>query len=130
MLYTGRAYSIFLCNGRLIPPQRLRTAGSNWTFVSRELPSTGVERGFSAAQLFPTIALALAGGGQGRLPRSGQYRVGIRARRPVAHLRDAPAFSDQPQGIRSNDATARLHTVQRIPTRPVCLPILRRRSAF
>src|SRR4030095_16918946 len=86
---------------RLILLQIMRTVGSNRTFVSRKLPSTGVERGFSAAQLFPTVALACAGGGQGRLPRSRQHRIGVWPRRPVADFRDAPAFGDQSEGIRS-----------------------------
>ena len=89
-------------------------------------PALVLERGLPSAQLLSAVDLVLAGRDQGGLPRPGQHRLRIRHAGAQPELRDAAALGGVAEELRQAVALSRLHPVQRVPARPLHLPILRR----
>jgi hypothetical protein len=90
-----------------------------------ELSGPRLERGLPSAQLLSVVDLVLAGRNQGGVPRPGQHPVGIRRGGALSELRDAAALGGVAEKLRQADPLSRLHPVQRVPARPLHLPILR-----
>src|SRR6188508_2814902 len=81
---------------RLCLSKRLRISRETGALLERArvtgwFSCAGAERGFSSAQLLPSVALVLAGRDQGGVPRSRQHRRQLRSRRTQSVLRDAVA---------------------------------------
>jgi hypothetical protein len=91
----------------------------------RGLAGAGAERGLPAAQLLPAVAVVLAGRDQGGVPRPGQHRRRIRAPGVLAELLDEAAERGQPEELREAVAQSGLHPLQRVPARPLPVPVLR-----
>src|SRR3546814_12860264 len=83
------------------------------------MSGAGAERRFPAAQLFPAVAVVLAGLGEGGLPRPRFGTRGIRPLHPFAELRVPAAERHFAEGIRAAGEAAGLHAVQRVPARPL-----------
>src|SRR5580704_834762 len=90
------------------------------------LARAGSERGLSAAELLPTVAVVLAGRHQGRLSRAREYRRQLRPRGAFAELRNEAAERGVAEDLREALDASGVHPVQRLPARPFRLPILRR----
>ena len=90
------------------------------------LPGAGAQRRLSAAELLPALDLVLAGRHQGRVPRARQHRVGIRQDGAKPELRDAAALRRVAENLRQAVPPPGLHPLQRLPARPLHLPVLRR----
>src|SRR4029078_13481983 len=84
------------------------------------------QRGFSAAELLPAFAVVLAGRDQGSLSRTREYRRQLRSRGAQPVFRDEAAERGFAQDLRETVAPPGLHPVQRLPARPLLVPILRR----
>src|SRR5690606_39037497 len=65
------------------------------------------------ALLLPAVAVAVAGGGEGRLPRTRRCGGGVRPVRALAVAEDASALGDRPARVREAGQIARLHALQR-----------------
>src|SRR5882757_6186761 len=94
------------------------------TCLARRLAGTGVERGFPAAELLPAIALVLAGRDQGGVSRPRQYRRTLRPCSAQPELRDPAPERGVAKILRQAEHAPRLHPVQRLPARPLRLPVL------
>ncbi|CAA7621244.1 hypothetical protein MTBUT4_380054 [Magnetospirillum sp. UT-4] len=94
-----------------------------------KLSRPGAECRFPAAQLFPALAVVLAGGGEGGRFRARQRGLRIRARGPLAQLGHAPAQRHLAERVHPGGPAPGLHPLQRVPARPLRLPVLRRRAA-
>src|SRR6187200_1929664 len=92
--------------------------------LARWLAGTGAERGFPAAELLPAVALVLAGRDQGGVPRPRQHRRALRQGGEKSELRDPAAERRFPEIIRQAEHPPRLHPLQRLPPRPLLLPVL------
>ena len=75
---------------------------------------------------YPAVDLVLAGRDQGGVPRSGEHRLRIRQDGAKSELRDAAALRGLPEDLRQAVAPPGLHPLQRLPARPLHLPVLRR----
>ena len=93
--------------------------------ISGWASSAGAECGLPSAQLLPAVALVLAGRHQGGVPRPGEHRRRIRAPGLVADLLDEAAERRQPEKLCEAVAAPGLHPVQRVPARPLPVPVLR-----
>src|SRR5258708_33524117 len=94
------------------------------TCLTRWLAGTGAERGLPAAQLLSAVPLVVAGRDQGGISRSRQYRRALRPRGAQPQLRNPAAERGFAEILRQADDAPRLHPVQRVPARPLHLPIL------
>src|SRR5689334_4366729 len=94
------------------------------TRLARRLAGTGAERGFPAAELLPAVSLVVAGRDQGGVPRPRQYRRTLRPRGAQPELRDPASERGVAEVLRQADDAPGLHPLQRLPARPVLLPIL------
>src|ERR1700730_15172717 len=94
------------------------------TCLARWLAGTGAERGLPAAQLLSAVPLVVAGRDQGGVPRPRQYRRALRPRGPQPQLRNPPAERGVAEVVRETAHAPRLYPVQRVPARPLRLPIL------
>src|ERR1700744_5361929 len=94
------------------------------TCLARWLAGTGTERGLPAAQLLSAVSLVVAGRDQGGVPRPRQYRRALRSRGAQPDVRDSAAQRGIAEILRQADHASRLYPVQRIPARPLRLPIL------
>src|SRR6266404_9142168 len=94
------------------------------TCLARWLAGTGAECGLPAAQLLSAVALVVAGRDQGGVSRSRQHRRALRPRGAQPHFRDPAAQRGVAEILREADDAPRLHPVQRLPARPLHLPIL------
>ena len=83
----------------------------------------GAERGFPAAELLPAVAVVVAGRHQGGLPRAGEHRRQLRPRGALAELRDEAAERGVAEDLREAVDPSGLHAVQRVPARPLLLPV-------
>src|SRR6185503_11687184 len=92
--------------------------------LTRRLAGTGAERGFPAAELLPAVALVLAGRDQGGVSRPRQHRRTLRPRGSQPELRNPTAERGVAEILRQADHASRLHPVQRVPARPLRLPVL------
>src|SRR3981189_3299353 len=93
------------------------------TCLARWLAGTGAERGLPAAQLLPTVALVVAGRDQGGVSRPRQHRRALRPRGAQPVLRNPAAERGVAEVVRQADHASRLHPVQRLPARPVLVPV-------
>ena len=91
-------------------------------------PALGAERRFPAAQLLSAFALVLAGCDQGGVPRSRAHRLELRPGDQEPELRDVPAERGVAQGLCEAGAAPGVHAVQRVPARPLPVPVLRRQG--
>src|SRR4051812_37930694 len=96
------------------------------TRLARRLAGTGAECGFPAAELLPAVSLVVAGRDQGGIPRPRQYRRALRPRGTQPELRDPAPERGVAEILRQADHPPRLHPVQRLPARPLHLPVLPR----
>src|SRR5690348_16587297 len=96
------------------------------TSLAGRLAGTGAECGFPAAELLSTVSLVVAGRDQGGVPRPRQYRRILRSRGAQPDLRDPAAERGVAQVLRQADHASGLHPLQRLPARPLRLPILPR----
>src|SRR3984885_13425300 len=94
--------------------------------VALWLARVGSERGLSAAELLPTVAVVLAGRHQGRLSRTREHRRQLRSRGAFAELRDEAAERGVAEDLCEALDESGLHAVQCLPARSFRLPILRR----
>ena len=78
----------------------------------------GAQRGFSAVELLPAVAVVLAGRDQGGLPRTREHRRQLRPRGAQPVLRDEAAERGLAQDLRKAFDASGLHPVQRVPARP------------
>src|ERR1700730_19268004 len=100
------------------------------TCLARRLAGTGAERGFPAAQLLSAVSLVVAGRDQGGVSRSRQHRRTLRPCGAQPLVRNPAPERGVAEILRQADHASRLHPVQRLPARPLRLPVLygRRRS--
>src|SRR5690348_10954310 len=96
------------------------------TCLAGRLAGTGAERGFPAAELLPAVSLVVAGRDQGGVSRSRQYRRALRPRGAQPELRDPASKRGVAEIVCEADHPSRLHPVQRLPARPLRLPVLPR----
>src|SRR5450756_86748 len=94
------------------------------TCLARRLAGAGAERGFPSAQLLSAVALVVAGRDQGGVPRSRQHRRALRSRGAQPDLRNPAAQRGVAEILRQADHASGLHPVQRVPARPLLLPVL------
>src|SRR3954447_8708340 len=94
------------------------------TCLARRLAGTGAECGFPAAELLPAVSLVVAGRDQGGVPRPCQHRRAVRTRRADPELRDPASERGVAEIVRQADDASRVHKVQRLPARPLRLPVL------
>src|SRR6516165_22851 len=94
------------------------------TCLARRLAGAGVERGLPAAELLSALALVVAGRDQSGVPRPREYRSALRSGGKKSNLRNAAAERCLAQILRQADHPPRLHPLQRLPPRPLFLPIL------
>src|SRR6185369_6102664 len=92
---------------------------------SRSFSGARSERRLPAIELLPPLAVELAGIGEGRVPRTRQHRLRVRPLRAQPLLRDAAALRGVAQVLREAGALSSVHAVQRVPARPVPVPVLR-----
>ena len=90
-----------------------------------ERADAGAECGFPPAQLFPAVALVVAGKRQGRVPEPGAGARGIRPRGALAYSGHAAALRHRAPGLCGAGAPSGLHALQRLPQGPLRLPVLR-----
>src|SRR5882724_5383832 len=105
-------------------PKREPGALLERTCLARRLAGTGAECGLPAAQLLSVVALVVAGRDQGGVSRPRQYRGALRSRGAQPHIRDSVAKRGVAEILRQADHASRLYPVQRIPARPLRLPVL------
>src|SRR5690606_3166063 len=86
---------------------------------------SGAERGLSPAELLSFVSVVVAGRHQGRLPRPRPYPRRIRARGLLALLLDEAAERGVPEELCEALSPPRLHPLQRLPARPLPVPVLR-----
>ncbi len=79
---------------------------------TRSLPGPRPQRRLPSVELFPAVALVLAGHDQGRLSRAREYRRGIRPRGALGWIRNARSFGRVAQDLREARAQSRLYAVQ------------------
>src|SRR4051794_35865647 len=96
------------------------------TCLARRLAGIGAERGFPAAELLPAVSLVVAGRDQGGVSRSRQHCRALRPRGAQPELRDPASERGVAEVVRQADDASRLHPVQRLPARPLRLPVLPR----
>src|SRR3984885_3899098 len=94
------------------------------TCLARRLAGTGAERGLAAAQLLSAVALVVAGRDQSGVPRPRQYRRTLRPRGAQSVVRNSAAQRCVAEILRQADDASRLYAVQRVPARPLRLPVL------
>src|SRR6202042_750507 len=94
------------------------------TRLARWLAGTGTECGLPAAELLPAVSLVVAGRDQGGVPRSRQHRRALRPRGAQSLVRDSAAERGIAEILRQADHASRLYPVQRLPARPLRLPVL------
>src|ERR1700678_3145513 len=94
------------------------------TCLARRLAGTGAERGLPPAQLLSAVSLVVAGRDQGGVPRPRQYRRALRPCGTQSLVRDSVAERGVAEILRQADHASRLHPVQRVPARPLRLPVL------
>src|SRR3954452_6904421 len=93
------------------------------TRLARRLAGTGAECGFPAAELLPAVSLVVAGRDQGGVPRPRQHRRALRPRGAQPELRNPASKRGVAEVLRQADAASPLHPVQRLPARPLLLPV-------
>ena len=93
---------------------------------ARRLPRVGAQRRLPPPQLLPAVDLALAGNGQGDLSRAGAGAVPLRSGGALAVVGAAAAERGRAQGVHPAEPPPAVHPVQRVPARPLQLPVLRR----
>src|SRR5436305_10115699 len=91
------------------------------------LAGTGAECGLPAAELLSAVSLVVAGRDQGGVPRPRQYRRALRPRGAQPLVRDPAAERGVAEILRAPLDASRLHPLQRVPARPLRLPVLRGR---
>src|SRR5580658_9795412 len=103
-----------------------RCDGSCSSGVPGDLSGLGAQCGLPSAELLSAVDLVLAGRGEGGVPRSCEHRFRIRNARAQSLVRDAAALGRVAEELYQADALSRFHALQRLPARPLHLPILRR----
>src|SRR5215510_5872585 len=93
--------------------------------ITQRMASPRAQRGLPSAELLSAVAVVLAGYDQGRLPRARQYRRQLRTLGAQPQPRDEAAKRGLAQDLREACDAACVHALQRVPARPVLLPILR-----
>src|ERR1700676_5554264 len=98
--------------------------------LARWLAGAGAECGFPAAQLLSAVSLVVAGRDQGGVPRPRQHCRALRPRGAQPVVRNSAAERGVAEILRQADHPSGLYPVQRLPARPLRLPVLfgRRRS--
>src|SRR6201996_2535444 len=79
------------------------------TCLARRLAGTGAECGFPAAELLSTVAVVVAGCGQGGVSRTRQHSRELRSRRAQPDFRDSAAQRGVAEILREADHPSRLH---------------------
>src|SRR5690242_1073887 len=103
---------------------RWTTHGGSDFARAQWLPRAGTERRFPAAFVLPVVAMALAGGGESRLPRTRRCDRGIRPVCALAIDHDADSVRHRAARVREAGPGAGLHPVQRIPARRLPVRLL------
>src|SRR5882757_10533953 len=94
------------------------------TCLARRLAGIGAECGFPAAELLSAVSLVVAGRDQGGVSRPRQYRRALRPRGAQPLVRNSAAERGVAEILCAPLDASRLHPVQRVPARPLRLPIL------
>src|SRR6266478_9087986 len=94
------------------------------TCLARRLAGSGAERGLPAAELLSAVSLVVAGRDQGGVSRSRQHRRTLRPRGAQPLVRDPAAERGVAEILRQAQHASRLHPVQRVPARPLRVPVL------
>src|SRR5690606_4202558 len=102
-------------------PERGRGSGPQ----PRELPGAGAQRRLHAAVVLPAEPVAVADRDQGDLPRAGRRRRDVRAAGAFAVARHADPERDRAPAVREAERVSGVHPLQRVPARPLRLPVLR-----
>src|SRR6202171_5902377 len=112
--------------GKPVPtlPENALEALLERTCLARRLAGTGAECGVPAAELLPAVSLVVARRDQGGVSRSRQHRRALRPRGAQPELRDPASERGVAQILRQADHPPGLHPVQRVPARPLHLPVL------
>src|SRR3569623_904944 len=92
---------------------------------SGKLPGAGAERRLHAAVLLPAVAVAMADGGLGDVPRARRRRRPIRARGAQPEPGAAAAVGDRTSRLCAAERISGVHAVQSVPPRQIPLRLLR-----
>src|SRR5690606_28813193 len=94
-------------------------------FRPEAFSGAGAQRRFPSALLLPALALALAGGDQGRRARPGHHRRGVRPGGALAKGGDPNTLGRRAEGLRETPEARGLHALQSFSEGRVLLPVLR-----
>src|ERR1700712_5188267 len=97
------------------------------TCLARRLAGSGAECRLPAAELLSAVSLVVAGRDQGGVPRPRQHRRALRPRGAQPFVRDSAAERGIAKTLRQAAPASGLPRVQRVPARPLRLPVLLRR---
>src|SRR6202047_89071 len=115
----------FSC-GKPVPtlPENAPEALLERTCLARRLAGPGAECGLPAAQLLSAVSVVVAGRDQGGIPRPRQHRRALRPRGAQPLVRDPAAERGVAEILRQAEHASGLYPVQRVPARPLHLPVL------
>ena len=115
-------------SGEWRPPDLSKTTGTHDPTgfdVAERFSGACAQRRFPTAVVLSAIAVAVAGGGEIRLPGACRRGRGIRPVRAFAIADDEASERHRAAGIREAGSPAGVHPVQRVPARWLQVRILR-----
>ena len=94
---------------------------------THDYPALVLNADFRPLSYFPLSLWSLAGGGEGGVPAPRQCAFRVRPQGALAQPGDGAAQRHRTEAVRAGRAPAGVHPLQRLPARPLRLPVLRRR---